>query len=159
MAETGDFYYVGRATAYERTVMPDIAATTWEADRSVPASPYAAPPLKTAMWRGMQNRCPFCGEGKVFKGFLRVVDNCDHCAAPLGLLRADDAPPYFTIFIAGHLFIPPVLWIEHAYAPPIWLQMVVWLPLFTIATTLLLRPVKGATVGLMSRLGFSQPQS
>nr|WP_314075263.1 DUF983 domain-containing protein [uncultured Roseococcus sp.] len=139
--------------------MTDIAATTWERNRAAPASPYVAPPLKTAMWRGLRNRCPFCDQGKVFKGFLRVVDNCEHCDAPLGKLRADDAPPYFTIFIAGHLFIPPVLWIERIYSPPMWIQMCVWVPLFAIATTLLLRPVKGATVGLMSRFGFTQPQA
>jgi uncharacterized protein (DUF983 family) len=138
--------------------MPNIAPTSWEPDRRVPQSIYVAPPLKTALWRGLRNRCPICGEGKVFKGFLRVVDECENCGAPLGTLRADDAPPYFTIFIVGHLFIPPVLMIERHYSPPIWIQMVVWVPLFAVATTLLLRPIKGATVGLMSRLGFTQPQ-
>jgi len=127
---------------------------TWEPDRRSPETPYPTPPLKTALWRGARNRCPVCGEGKVFNGYLRVVDECSHCHAPLGRLRADDAPPYFTIFIVGHLLIPPVLWIERAYLPPMWLHMVVWLPLFAIVTTLLLRPVKGATVGLMLRLGF-----
>jgi len=127
---------------------------TWEPDRRSPETPYPTPPLKTALWRGARNRCPVCGEGKVFNGYLRVVDECSHCYAPLGRLRADDAPPYFTIFIVGHLLIPPVLWIERAYLPPMWLHMVVWLPLFAIVTTLLLRPVKGATVGLMLRLGF-----
>jgi len=139
--------------------MPDTIPASWEPDRHIPASAYIAPPLKTALWRGMWNRCPICGEGKVFKGFLRVVDSCESCGAPLGMLRADDAPPYFTIFIVGHLFIPPVLMIERIYEPPMWIQMVVWVPLFAIATTLLLRPVKGATVGLMSRFGFNQPRS
>jgi len=126
----------------------------WEPDRRAPQAPHPIPPLSTALWRGARNRCPICGEGKVFNGYLRVVDECSHCHAPLGRLRADDAPPYFTIFIVGHLLIPPVLWIERAYMPPMWLHMVVWLPLFAIVTTLLLRPVKGATVGLMTRLGF-----
>ena len=110
--------------------------------------------MRAAIWRGARNRCPYCGEGKVFRGYLRVVEECEHCHAPLGRLRADDAPPYFTIFIVGHLLLPPVLWIERHYAPAIWLQMLVWIPVFAIVTTLLLRPVKGATVGLMSRLGF-----
>ena len=135
--------------------MPDTAPPVlWQPDRPVPDAPEARTPLKTALWRGVRNRCPVCGEGKVFQGFLRVVDECEHCHAPLGKLRADDAPPYFTIFIVGHLLVPPVFWIERVYMPPMWLQMVVWLPLFAVATTLLLRPVKGATVGLMSRFGF-----
>ena len=135
--------------------MPDTTPPIrWQPDRPVPATPPGRPPFWTALGRGARNRCPFCGEGRVFQGYLRVVDNCAHCNAALGRLRADDAPPYFTIFIVGHLLFPPVLWIERAYMPPMWLHMVVWLPLFAIVTTLLLRPVKGATVGLMSRLGF-----
>lgn len=113
------------------------------------------PPFFTALWRGANNRCPVCGEGRVFQGFLRVVRECEHCHAPLGRLRADDAPPYFTIFIVGHLLLPPILMVERFWGWPIWLHMVVWLPLITVVTTLLLRPVKGATVGLMCRLGIT----
>jgi uncharacterized protein (DUF983 family) len=128
----------------------------WEPDRSAPALPYAPPDsFWTAVWRGARNRCPVCGEGRVFDGYLKVVKACPNCGAPLGRLRADDAPPYFTIFIVGHLLVPPVLWIEKAYQPPMWLHMAVWLPLFAIACILLLRPVKGATVGWMTRLGFT----
>jgi uncharacterized protein (DUF983 family) len=135
--------------------MPDTTPPIlWQPDRSAPKPPQDRPTLRAALWRGARNRCPVCGEGRVFQGYLRVVEKCAHCQAPLGRLRADDAPPYFTIFIVGHLLFPPVLWIERAYMPPMWLHMVVWLPLFAIVTTLLLRPVKGATVGLMSRLGF-----
>ncbi len=127
----------------------------WEPDRSAPALPYTPPPFWTALARGARNKCPVCGEGEVFAGFLKVVPECRVCHAPLGRLRADDAPPYFTIFIAGHLLVPVVLWVEKAYQPPMWLHMVVWLPLFTIVCTLLLRPIKGATVGWMVRLGFT----
>ena len=128
----------------------------WEPDRAAPPLTYAPPSsVWQAMGRGLRNRCPICGQGRVFAGFLKVVPECEVCHAPLGQLRADDAPPYFVIFIAGHLLIPPVLWIEKAYQPPMWLHMVVWLPLFAIVCTLLLRPVKGATVGLMTRLGFT----
>ncbi|NOG69342.1 DUF983 domain-containing protein [Roseicella sp. DB1501] len=118
------------------------------------APALAPPPLLLAVRRGLMNRCPFCGLGRVFAGYLRVVPECSHCHAPLGLLRADDAPPYFTIFLAGHILVPIVLWVEKAYQPPMWLHMVVWLPLFAIICTLLLRPIKGAVVGWMSTLGF-----
>ena len=123
---------------------------------AVPATgpSLAPPPLWLALRRGLKNRCPFCGEGKVFAGYLSVVPACSHCQAPLGLLRADDAPPYFTIFLAGHLLVPGVLMVERHYQPPMWLHMVVWLPLFAIVCTLLLRPIKGAVVGWMSTLGF-----
>jgi uncharacterized protein (DUF983 family) len=132
---------------------PESAATVTPAGDPAGAS-LAAPPLWLALRRGFANRCPFCGEGKVFAGYLRVVPECSHCHAPLGLLRADDAPPYFTIFLAGHILVPGVLWVEKTYQPPMWLHMVVWLPLFAIVCTLLLRPIKGAVVGWMSTLGF-----
>lgn len=127
----------------------------WEPDRAAPALPYAPPAsFWEAVGRGARNRCPVCGEGRVFRGYLKVVPECEVCHAPLGRLRADDAPPYFVIFLTGHLLVPPVLWIERAYMPPMWLHMVVWLPLFALACILLLRPVKGATLGWLVRLGF-----
>ncbi len=116
---------------------------------------WPRPPLGLALRRGLFNRCPICGQGKVFRGFLRVVDRCEVCEAPLGTLRADDAPPYFTIFIVGHLFVPPILWAEKAYEPSVLFYALVVLPLFALVTTLLLRPVKGATVGLMARLNIA----
>jgi uncharacterized protein (DUF983 family) len=119
-----------------------------------PSAPYVVPPLGAALWRGLRNRCPICGQGRVFNGYLRVVDECAVCTAPLGTLRADDAPPYFTIFIVGHLFLPPVFWVEKAYAPPMWFYWLIGIPLFGLMTGLLLRPVKGATVGLMARLNM-----
>lgn len=144
----------GKAHFVQRN-MPDMTPPErWEPARSPAASPWPKPPLGQALWRGAANRCPICGRGQVFRGFLRVVDRCGACEAPLGTLRADDAPPYFTIFLVGHLLVPPVFWIEKAYQPPFWLYLSVGLPLFAAMTTLLLRPIKGATVGLMARLGF-----
>ncbi|WP_181377946.1 DUF983 domain-containing protein [Teichococcus aestuarii] len=127
----------------------------WEPDRAASTDTVPLPPLTTMLKRGALNRCPFCGEGKVFRGYLTVVPECSHCGAELGRLRADDAPPYFTIFIVGHLFVPVVFWVEKAYEPPMWLHMALWLPLFTIASMLTLRPVKGAVVGWMLRLGLT----
>ena len=125
----------------------------WDSDRSGTAR-RPATPLLQAVGRGLRNRCPVCGEGTVFAGFLRVAPECSHCHAPLGRLRADDAPPYVVIFLVGHLLVPPVLWVEKAWQPAMWLHMVVWLPLFALLCTLLLRPVKGGVVGWMVSLGF-----
>ena len=128
----------------------------WEPDRTAGgALPETPVPLLTAMGRGIRNRCPVCGEGKVFEGFLRVVPECSVCKAPLGQLRADDAPPYVVIFLVGHLLVPIVFWVERVYEPPMWLHMVVWLPLFTLLCMLMLRPIKGAVVGWMVTLGFT----
>ena len=130
----------------------------WEPDRAAGVLPYTPPTFFTAVGRGIGNRCPVCGEGKVFKGFLRVVPECAVCKAPLGHLRADDAPPYVVIFLVGHLLVPGVFWVERHYEPPMWLHMAVWLPLFAVLCTLLLRPAKGAVVGYMVRMGFLEKE-
>ena len=126
----------------------------WEPNHTAPANLHPMPTLATAVGRGLRNRCPACGEGRVFRGYLTLVEECSHCHAPLGRLRADDAPPYFTILLVGHLLVPGVLWVEKAYEPPMGLHMAVWLPLFTLLCMVVLRPVKGAVVGWMMTLGF-----
>ena len=125
-----------------------------EPDRAAQPLSYTPPSFFTALGRGIANRCPVCGEGKVFRGFLKVVPECAVCRAPLGQLRADDAPPYVVIFLVGHLLVPIVFWVERNYQPPMWLHMAVCLPLFAVLCTALLRPVKGGVVGYMIRMGF-----
>jgi uncharacterized protein (DUF983 family) len=99
-------------------------------------------------------RCPACGRSKLFDGFLRVVPVCRNCGAPLGLARADDAPPYFTILVAGHIVVPLLLLTDRLEAPPLWVLWAIFLPLTLILTLGLIRPVKGATVGLMLKLNM-----
>jgi len=128
----------------------------WEPNRTAPATPPHMPPsFLLALQRGASGRCPACGEGQLFSGYLRLAPECTGCGAPLAAVRADDAPPYFTIFLTGHLLLPFVFWIEQAWEPPMWLHMVVWLPLFAVICTLMLRPVKGAVAGWMMRLGIN----
>jgi uncharacterized protein (DUF983 family) len=90
----------------------------------------------------------------MFNGYLRVIDECPNCHAPLGLARADDAPPYFTIIVVGHIVVPSMLILEKTVAPPLWVHMALWLPLTLVLALALLRPIKGATVGLMLKLGI-----
>jgi uncharacterized protein (DUF983 family) len=132
----------------------EIAGMRSEPDRASHPLTDATPSFLASMGRGMRNRCPVCGEGRVFAGFLRVAPACAVCGAPLGRLRADDAPPYVVIFLVGHLLVPIVFWVERNYEPPMWLHMAIWLPLFAVLCTLLLRPVKGGVVGYMARMGF-----
>jgi uncharacterized protein (DUF983 family) len=62
--------------------------------------------------------------------------------------RADDAPPYFTIVIVGHIVVGLVLAVEMAYRPPLWVHAALWLPLTLILTLVVLQVVKGALVAL-----------
>jgi len=104
-------------------------------------------PLGQAMRRGFRGRCPNCGQGKLFRAFLKVTDRCSVCGTELFHHRADDAPPYFDMLITGHVVVPLALIIETEYSPPLWVHAVIWGPL-TVALALgLLQPIKGAIVG------------
>lgn len=105
-------------------------------------------PLSQAMLRGLALKCPACGVGKMFRAYLKVADHCPHCGEALHHHRADDAPPYFTIVIVGHIVVSLLLTVEMAYRPPLWVHAAIWLPLTIIMSLLLLPPIKGALVGL-----------
>lgn len=140
-----------------RPILPDqTPPVRWQPDRMPEGPPWPVPPTLTAMGRGLLGRCPACGQTHAFAGYLKVVPSCVACGAPLGSLRADDAPPYFTIFIVGHIVVGLMLWVEGAYKPPLWVHAAIWLPLSLVLTVALLRPVKGATLGLMLKLGMAK---
>ncbi len=104
--------------------------------------------LKQAIWRGLKCACPNCGRGHMFTKFLKVADTCDNCGEELHHHRADDAPPYFTMFIVGHIVIPLMLVVEKVWAPPLTVHFALW-TVVTLALTFALMPaVKGAIVGL-----------
>ncbi|MFC3226579.1 DUF983 domain-containing protein [Marinibaculum pumilum] len=105
--------------------------------------------LLPALLRGARGRCPECGQGRLFRGYLTVADECGHCGLDLRDHRADDAPPYVTIVIVGHIIVPLLLWVEQDWAPAMWLQFAFWLPLTLALTLALLRPVKGALIGFL----------
>jgi uncharacterized protein (DUF983 family) len=100
-----------------------------------------------AMGRGLRGRCPHCGEGRLFRAFLKVVDHCDVCGEALHHHRADDAPAYFVILIVGHIVVPLALAVEVAFEPPYLVHLALWLPLTVGLALGLLQPIKGAIVG------------
>lgn len=116
----------------------------------------AAPPaetgpkrdIRTAMFRGWRQRCPACGRGAVFGKYLKVADACPACGEALHHQRADDAPPYFTMVIVGHVVVGGVLMLEKALSPPSWVHLALWLPMVVILSLALLPRVKGTLIGL-----------
>jgi uncharacterized protein (DUF983 family) len=110
--------------------------------------------MSTAIGRGLRNRCPACGKSHLFTSFLRVVPECRSCGAPLGLARADDAPPYFTILITGHIVVPLMYIVDRMQEPPLWVMSAIFLPLTLGLALGLLQPIKGGTVGLMLTLNM-----
>ena len=107
-----------------------------------------------AMWRGFKCLCPACGEGRLFRKFLKVSDACPACGEELHHHRADDFPAYLTIVIVGHILVPIVLAYELEMTSAMWISMMLW-PIVGLAMTLgLLQPVKGTVVALQWWLGM-----
>jgi uncharacterized protein (DUF983 family) len=106
-------------------------------------------PVGRSLWRGFKCRCPACGDGKLYRAYLKVVDRCEACGTDLTPQRADDAPAYMTIFIVGHIIVSGVMATEFV-APdtPFWVPALVWSAIAAGASLLLLPRVKGALVGL-----------
>jgi uncharacterized protein (DUF983 family) len=112
-----------------------------------------------ALKRGFRGRCPRCGEGKLFRAFLKVDDHCPVCGQDFTPHRADDLPAYLVIVIVGHIVVPVALMIETNYSPPVALQLAIYLPFTFVASLALLQPVKGAVVGVQWALrmhGFDE---
>jgi uncharacterized protein (DUF983 family) len=108
-----------------------------------------ARPLWQAMWRGFLGRCPQCGEGKLFRAFLKTVDRCEHCGQEIDAHhRADDLPAYLVVFIVGHIVVGAFMSVETAVDLPLWQHLAIWAPLTAVCCLLLLTPIKGAVVGL-----------
>ena len=105
-------------------------------------------PVRPAMLRGWQRRCPNCGRGQVMNGYLKVRDKCPVCEETLSHHRADDGPAYLTILIVGHIMAPAIIWAFTTFRP----DPMVLASTFTVgcaALSLYLLPrLKGAIVGL-----------
>lgn len=92
---------------------------------------------------GLAGRCPNCGEGALFKGFLTVAERCDACGYDLARADSGDGPAVFVILIGGFIVAFAALFTEIAYRPPIWVHLAVFMLLTVVVCGGLLRPVKG----------------
>ena len=105
-------------------------------------------PARLPIVEGLTCRCPRCGKGKLFAGYLTLRPRCDRCGLDYSFADAGDGPAVFVIFFAGFLVVFAALIVEFLYQPPFWLHAVLWLPLILLATLLPLRPMKGLLIAL-----------
>ena len=98
--------------------------------------------------RGLTGRCPRCGRGKLFQGFLTVAPHCTSCGLDYSFADAGDGPAVFVIFIAGFIVAGASLVVEALYAPPYWVHALLWGPLILITTLGPLRAIKGLLIAL-----------
>jgi uncharacterized protein (DUF983 family) len=104
--------------------------------------------LSGAILRGLLCRCPRCGKGKLFDGFLTVAPRCEKCGLDYSFADSADGPAVFVIFIAGFIVVGAALAVELAYSPPYWVHALLWAPLILLTTIAPLRPMKGLLISL-----------
>ena len=98
---------------------------------------------KGPLLTGIRGRCPRCGEGKLFRGFLKLASRCDVCGLNYGFADPADGPAFFSMTIMSFPVVGLALWFDAACAPPWWVHLVTTLPLVIVLCALPLRPLKG----------------
>ena len=111
-------------------------------DEYPPQSPYAT---------GLAGLCPPCAQGKLLTGFLNVAPRCESCGLDFNFADAGDGPAVFVTLFAGFIVLGMALWTELKYEPPMWVHLVIFLPMTLIVCLGMLRPLKGVLVALQYR--------
>jgi uncharacterized protein (DUF983 family) len=97
---------------------------------------------------GLMCRCPRCGKGRLFAGFLSLRPCCEVCGLDYSFIDSGDGPAVFIIFFAGFVVVGSALIVEAVYQPPFWVHALLWGPLILITTLGPLRPMKGLMIAL-----------
>ncbi len=95
---------------------------------------------RRSLWRGIMQQCPRCGEGKLFKVYLKRAESCSHCHESFEGLDADDGPAWLTIGLAAHIVVPLLIFLERGQLLPYWQEAAI-LAVVAVANVLLLLPV------------------
>ena len=106
------------------------------------------PPTVNPVSAGLAGRCPCCGRGKLFDGFLALAPGCTACGLDYSFIDAGDGPAVFVILIAGFLVVVAALVVEGVYQPPYWVHAALWGPLILLATLAPRRLLKGLLIAL-----------
>jgi uncharacterized protein (DUF983 family) len=111
-----------------------------------------APSLPRSLWqaakRGVSGRCPRCGEGRLFRAFLKPIDRCACCGVDWTPQRADDFPAYVSILITGHLITPLVMYLVLGTDMDTGAITAIVLPLTVLLMLATLQPAKGAVIAM-----------
>jgi uncharacterized protein (DUF983 family) len=102
--------------------------------------------LLKAISCGLKQVCPQCGLGNIFTKYTTVAPSCSICHLDFSGHRADDAPPYLVILLAGHIIVPLISWVELKYAPSLLFELLLWLPFTVLLCILLLPRAKGLVI-------------
>ena len=108
--------------------------------------------------RGLTCKCPRCGEGKLFDGFINLRPSCARCGLDYAFIDTGDGPAIFIIMIAGAIVVGAALIVEVKYQPPFWLHAALWLPLVLATTLLPMRSMKSLLIALQFHHKASEGQ-
>lgn len=106
-------------------------------------------PLNQSIMRGILNRCPACGSGRLFRSYLKPVDRCAACHEDMSHQQADDLPPYLVIVIVGHIALGGFMMTDMVFTEwSSWFHLSIWIPITLLLSLVLLQPIKGGVIGL-----------
>ena len=114
--------------------------------REQPDKNGAPRPIGRAIGLGLRGKCPACGEGRLFRTFLKPADRCPWCGEALDGHQADDFPSYIVILLLGHILVPTMIEVNLFFAIPLLWQSIIWPVLTLILAVALIQPVKGAVI-------------
>jgi uncharacterized protein (DUF983 family) len=100
---------------------------------------------------GLRARCPRCGVGRLFNGYIDTAKGCGNCGLDYSFIDSGDGPVPFVILIVGFLVVGLALWMDISYSPPLWLHFLIWVPLSVFLSLFALRWVKGLLIALQFR--------
>jgi uncharacterized protein (DUF983 family) len=113
-------------------------------------------PLAKSILTGLACRCPRCGKGKLFAGFIALRPRCEACGLDFAFADSGDGPAVFIILFAGFVVVGLALVTEVLYQPPFWVHALLWLPLILLVTLGPLRPLKGLMIALQYHHGAAE---
>ncbi len=105
-------------------------------------------PLGRSIKRGLLCRCPNCGDGRLFRAFLKPVEHCSVCGEDFTHQRADDLPAYLVIVVVGHVLMTGYMLTDMVFRVSPWIHLAIWAPLSVLAALLTIQPIKGGVIGL-----------
>jgi uncharacterized protein (DUF983 family) len=110
--------------------------------------------FRTELWRGLTGRCPHCGQGRMFRAFLKVADRCAVCGEEFHHHRADDLPAYLVIVLVGHVMVGVLLLAESLKLFSYWVEVSIFVSLTLLLALMLIQPMKGLVVAMQWHLGM-----
>ena len=105
---------------------------------------------------GMAGRCPHCGEGRLFASILKPVEHCANCGLDMSFAEEGDGPAVFVILIMGFVIAGLALMVEYALRPPVWIHIVLWLPVTLLVCLWALRTMKGIMIAAQFKTGAAE---